>query len=395
MTSINRTHSKLCASLRSWNPGQSWDDFRNRFSSPSADLVKPLDQLTADYSEGSRVRQRWQDTALKVCRIALMIVILPWGLYVGLRYLLQRLIMTITFPLQSRLIKCINSFSTQTLNQKRKELQAELNFPQMDMYMTEEGVRVFEREPENPYLVRQIVLEKNGARYRALMVATAESLATRKWVLHAPGNGLPIESGAYAYGKGYTQKLKASLLIVQGPGAGGNDGDVPSTDLGEPYALALSCLEKDFDAQEIVLCGHSLGAAAVGQAIKKHTFDTAKRKYTVVRQVGFDTTPNMADQWMGHGNWCCAYPCLGRICAALVRWTGCTLDNIEASRILQDKQIPEIIIQAGADGIIPKEASLTCGLSKQGLTQHKKFIYLPGAFHNDARILAATMEALA
>src|SRR5579863_10477224 len=128
MTSINRTHSKLCASLRSWNPGQSWDDFRNRFSSPSADLVKPLDQLTADYSEGSRVQQRWQDTALKVCRIALMIVILPWGLYVGLRYLLQRLIMTITFPLQSRLIKCVNSFSTETLNQKRKELQAELNF---------------------------------------------------------------------------------------------------------------------------------------------------------------------------------------------------------------------------------------------------------------------------
>lgn len=374
---ISSTHSDFCASLSSCNPEQ-WDHFRNRFSSTAADLVKPLDQLTVDYSEGRRVEQRWQDTALKVCRIVLMIIIFPWGLYVGLRYLLQRLIMAIIFPLQSCLIKCFRLYSTEPLNQARQQLQTLLN----------------RTEINNPYLVRQIVLEKNGARYRALLVATAQSLATRRWVLQAPANLASIEQCAGWFGVRYTQYLNASLLIVQGPGAAGNDGEVPSTDLGEPYELALSCLEKDFDAQDIILCGHSLGTAAVGQAIKKHTFDTTKRKYRVVRQLGFDTTANVAYQWFGGDKCCCLYIYLGRIAAALVRWTGCMLDNVEASRILQDKQIPEVIIRAGEDVVIPEEASLTCGLSKLGITQHKKFIYLPDEEHNTLRFFVATVEGL-
>jgi len=372
------THSNLCDffAREALPPFEQtgWDDFRNRFSTPAADLAKPLSELPADYSRGT-VASSWRDTACKIGRIVLMIILFPWGLYAGTKYLFQRLIMTIVFPLQSD-AACFKPYKREILDRFRQRIQPNLN----RTHIVEITPGTFIEGMKSPYLVRQIILEKEGRRYRALMIVTAHSLKCRNWVLHAPGNGIPIEYCAEHYARYYTQDQNANLLIVQGPGAGGNDGEVPTTDLGEPCELALSCIETHFKAKNIILSGHSLGGASIGQAIKQHTFNTKKYNYIVVRQMTFDSTGNMGYRWVGFNKWfTCS--CLGRMAEWLVKWTDCHIDNVEASRILQEKQIVEIIIQAGEDEVIPQEAFLSQALQAEGITGSKLFEFIPNARH--------------
>jgi len=448
MTAIG-THADLCAffAQEALPPFEQtgWDDFRNRFTTPAADLAKPLSELPADYSRGT-VTSSWRDTACKIGRIVLMIILFPWGLYAGTKYLFQRLVMLFVFPLQNRVMQTrVDSFNPKTLDLARQEIEGNLNnsalnnraeheilleqlventilmkqlmrtplaesetlskgldelLPlleefddnkpeirsllikqkqEMQAYLNQLPVQ--ETNPvtpvkklTNPYLVRQVILEKEGRRYRALMVATAHSLKSRNWVLQAPGNGMPIENCAGLYALYCTHDLNASLLIVQGPGAGDNDGEIPTTNLGEPFELALSCIETHFKAKQIILSGYSLGGASIGQAIEQHTFDTEKHKYIVVRQMTFDNLSNVGYNLF-------SYSCLSCFANCLIKWTGCDIDNVEASRILQEKQIVEIVVQAGEDEVIPYEASLSRALQNKGVNGHKIFEQIPDAGH--------------
>lgn len=356
-----------------------WDDFRNRFSTAPTDLTKPLSQLPVDYSRGT-VSSNWKDRAWKILRIFLMIIFFPWGLYAAIKYLLQRLVMTITFPLQSGILT-LKWNRLDALAELRKEIQTNLNQARNQTHPEPQSREPVGKEFENPYLLRQVVLGKEDRRYRALMIATGQSISSGIWMLHAPGNTKPIECCAVQYAHYYTKYCNASLLIVHGPGAVGNDGEVPTTDLGEPCELALSCIETHFKAKQIILSGHSLGGASIGQAIKQHTFKTEKHKYVVVRQMTFDSTGNMGYRRVGFNKWFTSPP-LGRMVECLVKWTNCHIDNVEASRILQDKKIVEIIVQAGKDKVIPHEASLSWALGEQGITGNKIFEFLPDNGHN-------------
>jgi hypothetical protein len=90
---------------------------------------------------------------------------------------------------------------------------------------------------------------------------------------------------------------------------------------------------------------------------------------------------------------------MGWVIKNIVRWAGCEIDSLEASRKLQKEGIKEVILQASnkdvaedqipheddfeTDEVIPAQASLGFHLVKNGLTDNKVFSCEPYANHNE------------
>ncbi len=331
----------------------------------------------------------WAERARDITVIVLKILILPWGIIEGVRYLLGRVAMAMIYPAQSDLVKrYYTDFQAENTDQAR--------------------LQVFQNLQAKQYAVKHLILEKRGVRYSALIAGHQDYLSNGNWALQAVGNGGTAEAYLKHYADIYKAK-KQNVLIVNGPSVGRSQGTaVPST-IGDAQEVGICFLEEVIKAKSITIAGYSLGGAAVGQAILQHRFKKGI-DYTVERNMTFDTLSNIVYSIVSRAS---QSSFLGYMAAGLIHFCGLQIDSVAASKKLQELNIQEIIIGATNylsvrptfsfrqefisstntvsktselfrnDGVIPGEASLGNALVTQNITAHKSFIGLIGAVHSD------------
>jgi hypothetical protein len=301
----------------------------------------------------------------KASTIAFKISCLPRTIHDGIKWTIQRWIMSELYPAQNSIKKLIvEKFQNSHLDEARAKLAIELQA---------EG-----------YIVRHLNLEKNNVQYSAILMGHKSHIENGNWVLQATGNDWPIEKVAVKFAKRF-HEVEYNLLMVNGPGVGRSEGAATPKSIGDAQEVGLRFLEERVDAKKIVIGGYSLGGAAVGMAITNHNFEPQlkKRKYLVIRQMAFDRTSNIFRNY-AH----ILYPKLNPIIKQVVIWADCEMDSVAASKKLEKIGIPECIIQAGNktsfihDGMIPLRATLGYRLIKEGVSGKTKiFCKIPNADH--------------
>lgn len=338
-------------------------------NSPKEDLARPLSQRPVDFSYRNT---SWKAEAKRIALFAFKIILFPWGLYEGLRYLTQRLVLMALYPAQSWLVRYFQEkemeergvpIDPKGLNTLRQTVDASLRWKGM--------------------VVRHVNLEKNGVRYSGLLIGHLSTLANRQWILQSLGNFMWAEHVAKELVDTYEHR---NLLLINGPSVGLSEGVANPESIGDAQEVGLTFLETAIQAKKITLAGYSFGGAAMAQAILQHDF-RKDVQYQVISQANFDRASSICAERVGK-----EYPALKEIVRKLVLWTDCEMDMVAAGRKLQDEKIPHCIIQHTLkdteEGIIPSskdlncpegdgeifgEASLAYRLVKEGVTQGKTF----------------------
>ncbi|HSX10132.1 MAG TPA: hypothetical protein VLF94_00225 [Chlamydiales bacterium] len=363
---VNKLYSQLF-----WEPGtKDWELFRS----------KP-DEIVCAKRIDFAAREPQESTARKVALLALKIILLPWGLYCGTRWLLQRLIMTKVFPIQSTILKFfIPELTTKALDAQRLKMAEELS--------------------KKGFVVRHVCFDHNGTKLSGMAVIHPDHALNGKWVLQACGNFQPIEHYTDVMVEHY-HKQNFNVLFINGPGAGRSEGMATPETIGAAQELGISFLETAVKAKKIALAGYSLGGAAMGLAILKHKFKKPSEvEYGAMRIMSFDRVSTVCRHRYRE---VINIESIKHLIKPLVEWAGCEMDSVEASKKLQKLNIPEVIIQRtddasefDSDGVIPKEATLGLCLHQEGIVDKTKtFIRLPGVGHLDVDPIAlATLSAL-
>ena len=336
-------------------PEAPWTEFRSN-EAELQDLPS-----AADFAIDHRT---WGQTCKKVALLVLKIVLFPWILFEAVTWLVQRAVMAGLYPAQSYFLK-------------------KCAFPQWKGEALDK-LRVGLPEQFPKEVIRHVRLDKNGTSYSGLLLGTPETLGNGKWVLNALGNGQPIETSV-RQSLSYHQ-IGYNVLMVNGRGVGQSRGLAKGSNVGEAQVVGLNFLEQVIKANKIVLVGFSLGGAAIGAAIKEHTFSPAQRDYLAVRIMSFGSVSHVAHEILKKHN-----SCFTPIAKGVIAWTDCEIDSVAASQQLTDLHIPEVIIQAGSsqtefqdDGVIPAAATLGQRLQQAELSEvHlKTFINIPNAKHH-------------
>jgi len=310
----------------------------------------------------------WNDTAKKVALFVLKIVLFPWALYELSKYVMQRVIMLPLYPAQSSLLKYFLVPSWQASALKIA------------------GLQNAQRLNQNGYQVTPVRLEKNGNVYSGFAVEPNEAKGNGNWVIQATGNGEPVENSMPYFSSIY-KDCGFSTLLINGPGVGLSEGRANPETMGDAQEVGLCYLESALKAKNIVMAGRSLGGAAMSQAILQHTFKPDV-KYMAVRQMTFDRVSHIAADVVAKSD-----PKLHGLIERLIKWAGCEIDSVEASKRLSQLNIEEIIIQArsafgaadqitpdlfASDGVITKNASLGFALANEKVLDRKHFYFLRG-----------------
>ncbi len=322
----------------------------SKLNSSEAELVSAKREKV-DYSENSRIRS-WKDTAKDIGLIIAKTVLYPWGIYSLCRVAISRIAMTFIFPAQSIFVGHSEQYSD-TLRKGAAE-----------------GLKKF--------IVRHVILEKNGIRYSGLLIGHPETINNGCWIMHATGNYGLIELDAKKFAK-KNHKRGFNTLLINGPGVGRSKGSANPETMGDAQEIGISFLENAIKAHKIVLSGYSLGGAAIGQAVLKHEFKS-DIQYTVVLDKTFDSLNHIIKCIFRKFHLC--------INLNLIAWLGFEMDTTAALKKLEDNKIVQIIIQKSNcaspstkipiasfedDGVIPAEASLGLAMNQQKLSTHRYF----------------------
>ena len=321
--------------------GLNWNFFKKY------DLMTDISTATkADFKLTTKAPDTWKDTVLKVALVVLKIVLFPWGLYEGIKFIARELGMDMVYP--------AHTFSK-------------------DHVMIQRLI-IAEKLKQNTNLIaRSIILEKDGTRFSATIIGKAEKLSNRKWALFSLGNLACVEDGILsdvhipALDAGY------NLLMVNGPSVGLSEGAVTIKMLGEVQELGLQFLETAIKAKNIVIAGHSLGGAADSLLINEHKdkFDTEKRNYLFMRLMTFKDLSSIILKKGGiHLDW-------------IRWWLECEIDLVEASKKLSTYKIEEILIKGEVDTLMEGVDLHDAVQDVMGKDPLKTFITVPGAGHTD------------
>lgn len=332
------------------------------------EIIGPLSSKKVDYSMPST----WQEKARAITLLVLKILILPWGLIEGVRYLLGRVAMMLLYPAQSALIKKIYS-----------SFRAE--------YVDALRVKALQNLAKNGYAARHVVLEKAGVRYSGLLVAHSETINSGHWVLQAGGNTMLAEGSIEGLAHHYR-----NVLIINGPSVGRSEGVALPAHMGDAQDVGLSFLEEVLKAKRIAFAGLSLGAAAQTKAIMQHTFK-ASCQYLMIRQMAFDTVSNVAYEFVKERKRSLFW---GYLAAGIVHFCGLQIDSVEGSKRLRDLNIQEVVFQSCSDdtpsfqgdGIIAAPSTLGAALVARNISA--EIIPLINADHNSPDIFRLTARRI-
>jgi len=353
-----------------------WD----RFSSADSEITGSIAGRSPDF-EVAAIRTHNVFTWIRDLFLSTLtsIVTLP-------QTVVRKILMIQFYPAQSAIMsRFIEIFTRQTADEMRLE--------------------VAKASQEGGYCFRHLVFKVHGSLYSALLAGHKSTIDNGKWILQAVGNGMTGEQVIDSFAPAY-KRLQCNVLIVNNPAVGASLGSCEPKTIQEAQEAGILFLEHALKARTIGICGLSLGGAAVASALQEHRF-LADRKYFVVRQVAFDSISNICAKIVKIAT---ASTWLTTFVKHLVRWCGLEIDGVQASAVLQEKKITEIIVQATtedfssdaptkegftSDKLIPKNASLGYRLVKKGITGNKVFVKAPNLYHNDlARILKTGSPAM-
>lgn len=298
-----------------------------------------VDFSTSDWTSS---REGEKSTLEKIALIAVKTILLPWLVYDGVKYITSYFFMQILLPAQQ--------------------------FTESDFTITRsEQVEKFKSQG---IYSRFVTLKQNGIQYSGLLFGRKENIKNGKWVIDSIGNNAAIEH-IPSDPNHINPYLNAgfNVLLVNYPNVGLSKGSVTPNGLGDSQEVGISFLETAVKAKKIVLSGHTLGSAAMGEAILSHHFQR-NIEYLVIRRMGFDRLSHLAEKSIGS---------LGRF---LVGWLGFEMDSVAASKKLQNLGIHEIVIQGGKDKIM-KGVELADALRRKKMITNKTLNIVPGAKTND------------
>lgn len=286
----------------------------------------------------------------------------------AIEYVAQRYLMSYVYPAQTVRGKA-------TLNQESK-IKAAL----------EKAKQLQANDPH--FRVQEITLRKNGLKLNGWVIYDPDLRENQNWVLQAVGNSKAVEEFIPLIEKKYID-AGFNTLLVNNPGVSKSEGIATPKSIGETQAFALSYLEK-LGAKKIALAGHSLGGAAIGQAILLHSFKP-DLQYLVVQQMTFGRLSHVAGRM---------YPFFQYLTAPLFWLINLEMDTVAASEKLDALNIPEHILNKregdifAHDKVIPGEATLAHLLHKTKLAKKKVMDYFVPFDHNEKGYLEITADIL-
>jgi hypothetical protein len=265
-----------------------------------------------------------------------------------------RIIMAVVYPAQSWLFKFISN------QNDRMQVALRSAGPCTDQYE-----------------IRPILLEKNGVKFSGWTICNPAQRNNGKWVLQAVGNGATVEDYIPVINKQYIE-AGFNTILINNPGVGHSEGTATPETMGEAQELTITYLES-IGANQIVLAGHSLGGAAIGQAILQHTFKRSVQ-YLAIPQMTFGSLSHVAKKMIKPS-------CLKPIVSPLIWWTELEMDTTAASKklaslgihehIINRKMAPSLNNKSGYlhDGVIPAKATHGHRLHKAQISHLKTTEY--------------------
>ncbi|MEM7175572.1 MAG: hypothetical protein AAF443_06580 [Chlamydiota bacterium] len=306
---------------------------------PNIKLPVPIECLPVDFS--LKTKAAAISSSSSVYFLVLNALFSPWKTTVALaKYVVQRCIMIPLYLGQSRIC--------QRFYPLLAPKTAAIN-----------GYHATQRLQQAGFIVKHVVLERDGIRYSGLLIGHKTTITNGNWALQATGNACPIE---LIYYRGQTAaecvahayfNHAFNTLLINGPSVGRSQGHATPESMGQTQELGIQFLATALKAKSLILAGHSLGGAAIGLAINQHEFKP-EITYMVIRQMTFDRASHVCSCFAATYisakiehfiNW-------------LVRWAGCEMDSVKASKKLKALGICEIIIRASEDPIISAQPSV-------------------------------------
>jgi hypothetical protein len=324
-----------------------WKGFNNYKAVP-----EPTSKVVHDYAV--RKSLNWKDRAKAISLLILKIIILPWGLYEVTKALLARIVLLIAYPAQI-------IYTSKQIKNLRLAVEAILTNPL-----------------NKSWIGREIVLEKNGLAYKGLIWGHESNISNGKWALFSSGNTTLIEG---VFIGNYVPSVKRycavdvfinagyNVLMVNGPGVGNSQGPAIVERMGDAQEAGISFLETAVKAKRVVLAGHSMGVASIWQGITQHTFK---------KDVDYLAVPMMTFSRLSH----VVQKQFGSLAGKMIRWLGCEMDSIIASKKLQKEGIHEVVIEGEKDEFM-RGAGLLETLQKEKLMENKTGLLIEGADHCD------------
>jgi len=339
-----------------------------------------------DYS----VNRNWKERAKEIALITAKVIIFPWGICSVGKWLVERVVMSIIYPAQS----IIAGKTVQESDKSRIAVTKELK--------------------EKGYIVRHVILEKNGIQYSGLMIGHNDTIDNGQWVLHATGQyGLIEEVASIAETFHFS---KFNTLLINGPNVGRSKGHAIPETIGDAQEIGILFLENAIKAKKIVLSGFSFGGGAIGLAIQKHiykpgieysvVFDkTFSRISDIARSMlnAFKHLPQEADEIIKSDQrlrflWWIGQPLIEWfINKNMIKTFGLEIDTVAASDRLVAENILQIIIQGGGksgystkkpeennfeDGTIPANASLLSKVNPENAPTPYRYFKFHNKKHN-------------
>ncbi len=359
-------------------------------------VVEILSQSVSKYG-GETACQLLTSKAYRTTLVGLKIL-LP---IIALRYILQRLLMIVLYPAQSRLMEKFGDSSLLKENLTRNRLSAtHWKSGTKCSYLYNDETKTWQEEQSDHsfnYVYRNLVFKQNDHLLNGIIISSEANMGNGNWVLQATGNGEPIEN---TFGNliNFYESMGLNLLMINGPGVGSSEGEATPETMRNAQEMGLKFLEEAIHAKKIVIAGRSLGGAVIGEVISKHVFKP-EIQYLVIRLMSFSCFSNVVGYYFKkicqnflpfcNDNSPLSFLLIW-IGSRITTFLGLEIDGLAGSQsLLSQQSIKEVIVQSGKgegikdlqemknnikyDGVIPIEHSLAWNLIEKGIIHNKEF----------------------
>ena len=242
---------------------------------------------------------------------------------------------------------------------------------------------------EMEYKAKRLNITVNGNKIDVLLVGKADQFDNGRWILYSNPNGVLYEDYAgYREVNDRIDRLQTNYLFFNYPGVGESEGETSQQNCIDTYQGMLSYLENEVKAKEIIGWGTSIGGGVQGAALEDYKFNDEVR-YVFVKEQTFSNLSKVPQEIVGEivpkkfggkvlSGGLSALG-IGLVAKKVMKSSERTLDSRNSSRQLEDKSIPEIVIQNTkkgvsvptsnkdivGDGMISSHASLARALLKE------------------------------
>lgn len=239
------------------------------------------------------------------------------------------------------------------------------------------GETAYKTLEEKGFIVKKVPLLLSGASYEGTVVVAKEFFNSSVCTVHARGINKCVEMEMVKLAE-KDHSFGSYSIFVNGPSVGFSSGLPTSNQIPAPIQAAIQYAENELKAKSIIVLGHSFGGGFGIIGLARHLIlmqnkghialekseENNKIRYLAISHCTFSDFISIAALTRS------------RILKPVFTLIGYQLDNVEASRIISEANVPHIVIQGknGSDSIIPDAVSLATVLKQKEITTNKFFI---------------------